>query len=290
MQLISFDTKEDIDQFISVFTPETILDAWVGYTDEAQSAPLLKVENDNTNIFDANPTEEHLSYCEYVVTTNVLQPEVVNMELHYKKENALLISKLKLVEDENKNQKNQLKVCDNLTTEKYSEEMAQQKQNFRVFNGAGHLRKLNIQGNNIRAIWYYVFEGAGALNVLKMENNNIESLSTEAFQGLNNLETLSLRSNKIKELPVSIFVDLNKIRYLVFSSNQLQELDAKLFENNKEIRELWFDKNNLTKVDSEIFSYSPYIKRAVFTDNNCINIDSDDVCQEMFKSQIDGSC
>ena len=159
-----------------------------------------------------------------------------------------------------------------------------------VFNGAGRLRKLNIKGNNIKAITYYVFEGAGGLNVLKMENNNIEFLSTEAFKGLNNLQTLSLKNNRIKDLPVSIFVDLTNLRYLVFSSNELQELDAKLFEKNKEIREFWFENNNLTKIDSEMFSYSPYVKRAVFTNNNCINMDSQNVCQEMFKTQVNNNC
>ncbi|CAO1442205.1 unnamed protein product [Diamesa hyperborea] len=289
MQLISFDTKEDIDQFISVFTPETILDAWVGYTDEAQSAPLLKVENDNTNIFDANPTEEHLSYCEYVVTTNVLQPEVVNMELHYKKENALLVSKLKLVEAENENQKNQLKVCHNSSSHS-SQDRYNEYEN-RINELEKQVNKLTDALQSINGI------KTPAMYCDYDNINNVYSCSTEGLEILmENVEIavtgdhhvdktnedvieLNISDSKTKFLSNSLFHYFERLRKIQIVKSQLQSLSNGVFSGAEYLRKVFIQGNNIKSIDSNTFKGADNL--------NVLNLDNNQI-EFVAKQAFDG--
>ncbi|WFD32126.1 adenylate cyclase [Malassezia sp. CBS 17886] len=115
-----------------------------------------------------------------------------------------------------------------------------------------HLRRLDVQNNNLRALPASLWSCASFLVVLRLADNR---LTDEVFSALSlfaELEILNLSMNEIYEVPSGALSALGELRELYLSSNSLSSLPADDLEHLTNLRTLFVNGNKLHSLPAEL--------------------------------------
>ncbi|CAO1420784.1 unnamed protein product [Diamesa tonsa] len=268
MQLTSFNTKEERDQFLSFVSSTNKIDAWTGYTDEVRNTlerknqiifdcPLLKIANNNDKIVNTPRTENHFYICESVDTTNVLEDKkselvdlkslYANMEMDYKKQTALLISKLKLVVDENENLKNQLKASH------HSSSVSSQDRFNKYENRINELEK---QVNKLTDALHSLIGNNKSAMFCDYDNiNNVYSCSTEGLEILKENVEIAVTGDHHVDKANEDVIELN------ISNSKTKFLSNSLFHYFERLRKIQIVKSQLQSLSNGVFSGAEYLRK-----------------------------
>ncbi|XP_052888846.1 carboxypeptidase N subunit 2-like [Anopheles moucheti] len=107
------------------------------------------------------------------------------------------------------------------------------------------LIKLDIRGNDIRALEDYTFRGMDALEILDLNSNNLSSIAPNAFDGLKSLVRVVLSGNHITQLPAKLFSSSPMLRSIALNNNLLTELPVGIFDNIEQLIRLDLSHNRL---------------------------------------------
>jgi Leucine-rich repeat (LRR) protein len=140
-----------------------------------------------------------------------------------------------------------------------------------IFAKFKNLDLFDMINQNVQVIAPGTFENAGNLKKLYLNGNQIRLLNADTFKGAENLETIELPGNKLESMPERIFRKLKKLRYINFSSNFLTSIPLKLFEYNKLMYKINLENNEINSFSIATFKNLPNLKDLNYKNNICIH-------------------
>ncbi|CAG5098433.1 Oidioi.mRNA.OKI2018_I69.XSR.g15663.t1.cds [Oikopleura dioica] len=116
------------------------------------------------------------------------------------------------------------------------------------------LKKLNLDGNQIRELSFGLFLKLENLEVLSMNNNSIAKVKGTVFANNKALQSLSLSGNKLKELPQFFLKQQSKLKHLDLSGNSLGEsgMDLAIYIKGSRLESLNFSNNAISEITDDI--------------------------------------
>ena len=98
-----------------------------------------------------------------------------------------------------------------------------------AFNGLTNLKRLNLNGNNLKYIDPETFTHTQKLTELSLDFNNLESIDPKVFSHTQNLVELKICSNRMK-IEENIFANLKHLKRIVLGENDVEFINKDLFE------------------------------------------------------------
>ncbi|XP_060527309.1 protein slit isoform X2 [Cylas formicarius] len=127
--------------------------------------------------------------------------------------------------------------------------------------------KLDLQGNNLTAIYETDFQGLSNLRVLQMSGNDIRTIAKDAFQDLTKLERLDLSHNHLTVVGKRTFRGPAGLKNLQLDNNRITCVDASALKGAKDLEVLTLNNNNLTWLSKEVFAAAFRLRTLRLADN-----------------------
>ncbi|CAL4094795.1 unnamed protein product [Meganyctiphanes norvegica] len=129
-------------------------------------------------------------------------------------------------------------------------------------------QRLDLQGNELTAVYYSDLAGLHQLRILQLHENKIHTVERGAFQDLSQLERLRLDHNKLQHLPDNLFLNCPSLYKLELSRNNLKIVGKKLLKGLTQLRYLQLDENEITCIDEHAFKGLSLLEILTLTNNN----------------------
>lgn len=296
MQLASFKTKEDQDQFLLYSSPDNKIEAWVGLTDNEQGSfnrnanrPLLRIDNSSHNISDVSQTQKYGYLCESVVESDVLKEK--NNELaKLRKMNANTIETLtlKIYDLENTNDlliTEQQKVS-NLTKENLDQKLKID-QHKKTIDG---LREKNEKPSITMICDYDNINNVYSCNTDKFEINKenvVIEITGEHLAGKENEDVfeLNISNSTTPFLTNSIFHHFEKLRNIKIVKSNLLSLSKGVFTGAEYLKKIFIQGNNIKSIKPNTFEGADNLN-VLNLDNNQIEFVTPDAFNGLTYLQI----
>ncbi|XP_048524192.1 protein slit isoform X2 [Dendroctonus ponderosae] len=128
--------------------------------------------------------------------------------------------------------------------------------------------RLDLQGNNITAIYEYDFQDLGKLKILQLSANQITNLHKDCFQDLTSLERLRLNRNNLKNIPDNLFVPVSNLFRLDLSHNEIAVVGKTTFKGIIGVKTLQLDNNRITCIDDSALREMKDLEVITLNNNN----------------------
>ncbi|XP_066141931.1 protein slit isoform X1 [Euwallacea fornicatus] len=128
--------------------------------------------------------------------------------------------------------------------------------------------RLDLQGNNITAIYEADFQDLSKLKILQLSSNQITEIERESFQDLENLERLRLNGNALKNIPDNLFVPVFNLFRLDLSHNQIAVVGKKTLKGVPNLKNLHLDNNRITCIDDSALRDMKDLEVITLNNNN----------------------
>ncbi|XP_066950508.1 protein slit-like isoform X2 [Macrobrachium rosenbergii] len=133
-------------------------------------------------------------------------------------------------------------------------------------------QRLDLQGNDLSAVYYSDLAGLSQLRILQLHENEIHTVERGAFQDLHQLERLRLDNNRLQHLPDNLFTNCPGLYKLELNRNQLKIIGKKLLKGLSQLRYLQLDENQITCIDEQAFKGLSLLEILTLTNNNITTI------------------
>ncbi|XP_050293925.1 protein slit isoform X3 [Anthonomus grandis grandis] len=135
--------------------------------------------------------------------------------------------------------------------------------------------RLDLQGNNITAIYESDFHDLGRLKILQLSDNQISKIEKDSFQDLSSLERLRLNGNVLKNIPDNLLAPVSKLFRLDLSHNQISVIGKKTLKGAPSLRTLQLDNNRITCIDDSAVREMKDLEVITLNNNNITWIGKD---------------
>lgn len=280
MQLASFNTKEEKDQFLLFSSLDNNVDAWVGLLDNEQGAlnrnanrPLLEIYNRSLKISDVHKTAKKGFLCEAVVESGVLNDK--NNELNKlniqvdtltlkildleKERSSSDITNETIIELTNENVKQKMKIDqNNKKIKELNEKISKYEKKTSV--------TLICDFNNINLVYSCSTEKF----VINKENVEVE-VSGEHLANKANEDVfeLNISNSNTPFLTNNIFINFEKLRNIKIVKSQLQSLSNGVFTGADYLKKVFIEGNNIKSIKPNTFVGADYL--------NVLNLDNNQI-------------
>ena len=105
-----------------------------------------------------------------------------------------------------------------------------------AFSRLRHLKKLNLDSNNITEIKAFAFKGLSDMTEISLQNNPIRTLSSFAFSGIRNVSNLMLGHNQLSVIEGSAFAATEMIQMLILNNNPIKTVESQAFTGLKLVK------------------------------------------------------
>ncbi|XP_047472308.1 protein slit-like isoform X1 [Penaeus chinensis] len=133
-------------------------------------------------------------------------------------------------------------------------------------------QRLDLQGNDLTAVYYSDLAGLSHLRILQLHENKIHTVERGAFQDLVQLERLRLDNNRLQHLPDNLFANCPSLYKLELNHNQLKIIGKKLLKGLAQLRYLQLDENQITCIDEQAFKGLSLLEILTLTNNNITTV------------------
>ncbi|XP_071496900.1 uncharacterized protein [Diadema antillarum] len=149
--------------------------------------------------------------------------------------------------------------------------------------GIDRLQKINLAGNDLRAMdmWNHYFEVSlfsrktDLKEIWLDDNPKLGDIPARTFENLTSLSMLSFNNCGIKRLDANLFSDLSNLSILSFDKNRISELHPTIFSALESLRSISAAGNALTIFSSPIFRQATPLENINVPFNAITSIDSD---------------
>ncbi|XP_045456025.1 protein toll-like [Melitaea cinxia] len=124
-----------------------------------------------------------------------------------------------------------------------------------LFRNTTNLKKLSLQGNNIKYLPNNTFKGL-KLIYLNLSHNKISYLNSDVFSEQTSMTELKLSYNELKSLPGELFSNMNSLKILDLGQNSIGYLNKSIFNGLGNLKELSLNENRLEYLDHAIFEFT----------------------------------
>nr|ALG40986.1 Toll-like receptor [Actinia tenebrosa] len=122
-------------------------------------------------------------------------------------------------------------------------------QNLSRFEFRGHLQRLSIKGNGLKAIGENCLVHLTGINAIDLSVNKLDALPKGIFRGLKDLFHLRLNNNNITVIHVETFADSKRMKKLYLNNNNIERISKGLLLQHEDLEELHLQNNLIVKVE-----------------------------------------